>query len=292
MKPVTTIQEYLDNLLRVSPRKDEIAVFRGHSDRSYKLIPHVFRENSFRANEHILLSELIAAQPAEFCDDVSTLERLVRMQHYDLPTRLLDISHNPLVALYFATASKKTTRKNPAGSRYKTTQVEKDGQVVCLHVGSDLIKYFDSDTVACLANIALLKPEHKKELVSKSDYIELNACEAAKRLVHFINAEKPGFLNEIKPEHLRNVYLVKPKQNNRRIVAQSGGFFSFGLNEKIAEGGIDGISVDRITIEGEQKAAIRRELDKLGINEKSMFPELDRVARYLKNSLKVNPKLL
>jgi hypothetical protein len=285
MLEAKTVQDFLNVVLDLRAGPDEVSVYRGHADRDYNLIPHVFREPQFRDNEHLLLSEMIAAQPKEFAEDRSTLERLVRMQHYDLPTRLLDISHNPLVGLYFATDSKKVTAKNPPGSRYKTKQVEKDGQVVVLHVSKEIIKYFDSDTIACLTNIALLHPGHKARLASLTSAIDFNASLPVKRLVHFINAEKPGFLAEIEPSHLFNIYLVKPKQNNRRIVAQSGGFFAFGLTEKIDGSGMALIRVDRITIPGTTKAFIRTQLDRLGINEKSMFPELDRVARYVRESL-------
>jgi hypothetical protein len=291
MDKIGTIQRYLDAVLAVPGRPDEVSVYRGHADRDYHLVPHVFREPQYRESEHLLLSELIAAQPREFERDETTLERLVRMQHYDLPTRLLDISHNPLVALYFATSSKKRTVKAPPKSRYKTMQQEKDGQVIILHVINDLVKYFNSDTVACLTNVALLNPHHKQKLLGLTTSTTFNQELPTKRLVHFINAEKPGFLAEIDPDHLFNVYLVKPKQNNRRIVAQSGGFFAFGLREKIDEAGMSGIRVERLTIDGEKKQEIRTNLDRLGINEKSMFPELDRVAKYVKDTLQVGTPL-
>lgn len=291
MTDIPTVQRFLDEVLNLRTGPDEVSVYRGHDDRDNNLIAHVFREPQFKENEHLLLSELIAAQPSEFAEDRSTLERLVRMQHYDLPTRLLDVTHNPLVALFFATASNKKTVRNSPGSRYKTRQVERDGQVVATHVVRDLIKYFDSDTIAVLTNIALLHPEHKKALASLPHDLTFNTHLPIKRLVHFINAEKPGFLPEIVPNHLWNIYLVKPKQNNRRIVAQSGAFFAFGLTEKIDALGIDGIRVNRITISGADKGPIREQLDRLGINEKSMFPELDRVAKYLKESLRQGPTL-
>lgn len=283
-----TVQQVLDRLALISRRTGRNTVYRGHDDRdNYRLVPNVFREDHFRATEHLLLSEIEAVQPHEFASDGSALERLVRMQHYELPTRILDISWNPLVALYFATSSNTHRVPAPPGSRSKTRTVERDGEVVCFHVDEPHTKYFDSDTVACMANLARLKQEQKQAIRRLGlDKARLNGSGEGRRLVHFINAEKPGFLPEIEPADLYRIVLVKPKQANRRIIAQTGGFFVFGLTERIDEGGADGIEIDRIVIPGEAKAAIRAQLDTLAIQERSMFPELDRSARYIKEKLK------
>ena len=45
---------------------------------------------------------MVAHEPQSFSECKSALDYLVQMQHYGLPTRLLDMTTNPLVALYFA----------------------------------------------------------------------------------------------------------------------------------------------------------------------------------------------
>ncbi|MBB3349895.1 FRG domain-containing protein [Sphingomonas sp. BK069] len=115
-----------------------VTVYRGHPNRSYTLKPTIFRTTAYAANEHLLLRDLVAMHPDQFAADTSALEMLVCMQHYSLPTRLLDATWNPLVALYFAAQSKKARKLRP-GTKIRVSQ-EADGEVVRLVVDKKLVR--------------------------------------------------------------------------------------------------------------------------------------------------------
>jgi hypothetical protein len=120
------------------PESGCVNVYRGHPDKSYLLQPSIFRQPEHRRVEKDILRELIAIQPTEFREDKTSFEQLVRMQHYGLPTRLLDLTYNPLVGLYFA------CWKHP----------KKDGDFIRLALRKASVRYFDSDTVSCVANLS------------------------------------------------------------------------------------------------------------------------------------------
>lgn len=282
MNPIKSVTDFVGIILDRPVKENVVVTYRGHGSTDFKLTPSIFRKAATRENEHILLRELIAAHPEDFDRDTSALEMLVRMQHFSLPTRLLDVTMNPLVALYFAC---ETVKKRVPTSNGKTMQKDMDGHVVMLRVFKRRVRYFDSDTVSCLTNLARLSWAYKSKINTKLELGEFNESTPIKRLLHFIRQEKSGFLDEIEPNDLDSIILVKPKQNNKRILAQAGAFFAFGLDEEIKSDSVDKIKVGHIVIPASVKGDILKELDKLGINEKTMFPDIERAARYITGTL-------
>lgn len=261
----------LTKIVRSVQSFDGELFYRGHSSANYLLRPSVMRTSRLEKSESRIYHELQIACPDEFENCHTHLEVLVKMQHYGLPTRLLDITRNPLVALFFACES----------------QPETYGEVVLISAKNKDIKYPKSDTISLLTSLSALPYEKQaqlREYASDPDMSSLAFNQYVAPLIHEVQLEKPAFLAEVRKKDILSSYIVHALKNNNRIVKQDGAFIVCGLNVpedtlmqfRYQEAG------KRIIILVKDKKKVLEELETCSINRAVLFPEIESVSAYLK----------
>lgn len=160
------------------------------------------------------------------------------MQHHRAPTRLLDWTESPLVALYFALNDPKTECEDKDAALWFLNPMELNRHSGHRHSFSKEILAFDVD-----------EP---------------------------LNQYLPDQVNARRTD-LYPIAAIGPR-NSPRMVAQAGTFTIMHANPIPVEEVEDGKHIWRMIIPSAFKKSLRAELSLLGINEYSLFPDLDRVA--------------
>lgn len=111
-RQITSLADLVNELKAITIPNGGPQWFRGHADSGWKLQPNYDRLKKpmgeiellgrFRQNANLLLQHA-PALPYDF-------GWMFLMQHYGVPTRLLDWTESPLVALYFAVEDKKSKK--------------------------------------------------------------------------------------------------------------------------------------------------------------------------------------
>ena len=235
-KACGTVANFLKRLEELTKDvNDDIQLFfRAHASLDWELTPPLFRNSNadFRKNECRILKDALIRFPDDFNDDKISLDVLVKAQHYGIPTRMMDITSNPLVALFFACYTK------------KESAIKGNSIVYVFKVPKDEILYYYDKRV--------------------------------EKIIRQINQ------NDANEQEKGEVLCVKAKYTNPRIEKQFGAFFLFGngTNGKNIEALLDSF---KIQISDSYMSNILRQLDRCGISEDTLFPEIQSYANKLKN---------
>ena len=246
-------------------KTDKRLYFRGLSNFRYDLSPSINRQIKSDSAETWISRELRLVEFAEqsipelFTNSLPAF-LISNMQHYGIPTRMLDVTENAIVALYFACLNS-----------------ENDGKVVVFEgiPVSAFNPYVNiiADTYRLTRNEAISFDEYRY-LVYKQPYTST--------IVYPNWEDRKGSVKDTKLiESLRSPIIVDVGMLNQRQRNQNGKFIIFpniidntGIkNEMIRITETDEIVKAVITIPKESKEKILNQLEYLGITESFIFPD-------------------
>lgn len=237
-RPLETICQLVESL-RDYAVDEKTVWYRGQADATWRLVPYIARKQGHLEAELTTIKVFKQnASPHLRERPASEWEWIFLMQHHRAPTRLLDWSESPLVALYFALA-------DPMGA----------------HEDKDAALWF-------LDPVALNRHAGYHHTYTK----EILAFDVDPALEQYL----PDQVNARRAS-LFPVAAIGPR-NSPRMVAQAGTFTIMHANPVPVEEVGDGKHIWRMVIPAGAKDSLRRELCMLGINEHMLFPDLDRVA--------------
>lgn len=291
---INTFEEYISEIFKIQQRNeennnDEIVflhqglAFRGISDKSYQLIPSIGRNMRAEYNSSTLDQERGLIETAKyklphiFRNDLSPIDLLATLQHYGIPTRLLDVTYNPLVALYFATSNN-----------------EKDGEVIVFEY-SDQFKtneyYFFTNAIAetyKFMNISNMLLSSFYDIAVKQSYFNKYICMLLEQINYEeglkVDGEKINGGDLIK-QFCEQLIFVNSTEQLERQKNQQGLYILFP--NSISEIGdslyftktIQPINKNnryikrRIIIQKEAKELIRKKLNFIGVSEYTLFSD-------------------
>ncbi len=221
--------------------------FRGHSNSNWKLLPGYLRLVEAPSEGTLLKRFKQSAALLVHREPKDSYDWLFLMQHYGLPTRLLDWSESPLVALYFAVNDSQPDHDGDSALWVlKPSELNKEA-----HINDQSEEFFI--------------PSFEDEELSNYKLETLAAGPKRTRLLPIASIAT---------------------RNNSRIQAQLGAFTIHHLDNIALEDVGARTHVIKYEIPPESRDVFRRELKLLGYSKFSLFPELSSIGENIRSTLR------
>ena len=212
VRVIRSLKDYVEFINTLKTSFENPVFYRGQVNANYLLIPYSLRTDP--ENENLLIEAFSRRFYNEVDSCRNALSKLVLMQHYNLSTRCMDITENPLVALYFACVPYK---------KYKRAEADEEntwGEIILFQEKNDdddddkkrpeRLKTVESSNVSIIANTAFMD----------ADFTLWNLGSFWKKDANQTYNEKYINLRTI----VRSSFIVRVPQNNPRIKNQQGAF--------------------------------------------------------------------
>jgi len=292
-------EDLLEFLLRLS--KNRNLVYRGYSLNEH-LLPNLLRKKF--AEYELTLLDRFERYGRSYFSATNPIDFMSQAQHYGLPTRLLDFTHNPFIALYFAIYSKKVHNIKDISDKdyYYIRFCDLEDQISFRQLPSQQFIHYALPYTTVSECINVLNTLKHMISISNID-LDSDVFNKSKPLMeefdHYIRAgissnpdksievldqnEISSVVSKFKQSKL---LFVEPSQGNQRLIMQQGLFlFPYDLSsEKLSRQIEENTNV--IRIHKKLRQPLQTYLENLGITAYRLMPDLSNICAEIERTIR------